>query len=143
MAHWNNSLQVNMSLHSDTLSWFHANQSLLLISCQPVFALGFMPTSLCSYPWMLCAKRRSNKYQFSSLRFEHQDLVNCYGISVSNRYVPLVVRTFWSFPHSWIITGFVTRVTWQVPLLELELLTLPEHLIWPPVFNGVRVLLDH
>ena len=25
-AHWNNSLWVDMSLHSDTLSWFHDNQ---------------------------------------------------------------------------------------------------------------------
>jgi len=24
LAHWNNSLQVDMSLHSDTLSWFQA-----------------------------------------------------------------------------------------------------------------------
>jgi hypothetical protein len=29
-AHWNNSLSVNMSLHSDTLSRFRTNQSLLL-----------------------------------------------------------------------------------------------------------------
>ena len=30
-------------------------------------------------------------------------------------------------------------VTRRVPLLEHELLTLPEHLNSPPVFNGVRV----
>ena len=30
LAHWNNSLRVDMSLHSDTLFWFRANQSLLL-----------------------------------------------------------------------------------------------------------------
>jgi len=29
-AHWNNSLQVDMSLHSDTISRFRANQSFLL-----------------------------------------------------------------------------------------------------------------
>ena len=29
-AHWNNSPWVDMSLHSDTLFWFRANQSLLL-----------------------------------------------------------------------------------------------------------------
>jgi hypothetical protein len=27
LAHWNNSLWVDMSLHSDTLFWFRANQS--------------------------------------------------------------------------------------------------------------------
>jgi hypothetical protein len=39
------------------------------------------------------------------------------------------------------ITGFVTRITRLVPLVEQELLTLPEHLISPPVFSGF-VLLD-
>jgi hypothetical protein len=31
LAHWNNSLGINISLHSDTLSWFRANQSLFLL----------------------------------------------------------------------------------------------------------------
>jgi hypothetical protein len=31
LAHWNNSPRVDMSLHSDTLSWFRANQSLFLL----------------------------------------------------------------------------------------------------------------
>jgi hypothetical protein len=31
LAHWNNSPRVDMSLHSDTLYWFHANQSLLFL----------------------------------------------------------------------------------------------------------------
>jgi len=55
-------------------------------------------------------------------------------------YVPLVVNTSWSFPHSWLITEFVTRLTRQVPLVEQELLTLPEHLSSPPVFSGVCVI---
>jgi hypothetical protein len=38
-----------------------------------------------------------------------------------------------------IITGYVTRLTRQVPLGEQELLTLPEYLSSPPVFSGVRV----
>ena len=37
-------------------------------------------------------------------------------------------------PHSWLVTGFVTRLT----LVEQELLTLLEHLSSPPVF--IRVL---
>jgi hypothetical protein len=40
-------------------------------------------------------------------------------------YVPLVVSIFRSFPHSWLITGFVTRLTRRVSLVEQELLTLP------------------
>jgi hypothetical protein len=35
LAHWNNSPQVDMSLHSDPLFWFRANQScsFLLMLC--------------------------------------------------------------------------------------------------------------
>jgi hypothetical protein len=54
-------------------------------------------------------------------------------------YVPLIVNTSRSFPHVWLVTGFVTRLTRQVPLVEQELLTLPECLSSPPVFSGVRV----
>ena len=55
-------------------------------------------------------------------------------------YRPLVVNTSRSFPHAWLITGFVTRLTRRLPLVEQELLTLPEQLISPPVFSGVRVI---
>ena len=44
-----------------------------------------------------------------------------------------------SFPRSCLITGFVIRVTRRVPLVEQELLILPEHLRYPKVFSGVRV----
>jgi hypothetical protein len=45
------------------------------------------------------------------------------------------------FPHSWIITGFVTRLTRREPLVKQELPTLPEHLApeFTPVFHGVHV----
>jgi hypothetical protein len=33
LTHWNNSQQEDMSLHSDTLSWLWAYQSLLLLLC--------------------------------------------------------------------------------------------------------------
>jgi hypothetical protein len=36
------------------------------------------------------------------------------------------------------MTGFVTRVTRRVSLVEQELLTFPEHPSVPPVFSGVR-----
>jgi len=60
-------------------------------------------------------------------------------MSNDHGYVPLVVNTSRSFHHSRLITGFVTRLTRRVPLVEQELLTLPEHLSSPPVFTGVRV----
>jgi hypothetical protein len=64
-----------------------------------------------------------------------------WNICVTNDhgYVPLVVNTSRSFPHSRLITGFVTRLTRRVSLVEQELLTLSEHLSSPPVFSGVRV----
>ena len=63
-----------------------------------------------------------------------------WNICVTNDhgYVPLVVNTSRSSPHSWLITGFVTWLTRRVPLVEQELLTHPEHLSSPPVFSGVR-----
>jgi hypothetical protein len=54
-------------------------------------------------------------------------------------YVPLVANTSRSFPHSRLITGFVTRITRRVPLVEQELLTLPDHLSSPPILSGARV----
>ena len=45
-------------------------------------------------------------------------------------YVPLVISTSQSFPHSWFITSFVTKVARRVSLVEQGLLTLPEHLTW-------------
>jgi hypothetical protein len=54
-------------------------------------------------------------------------------------YVPLEVSTSRSFPYSWLITWFVTRITRRVLLLDQELITLPEHLSSTPVYSGVRV----
>ena len=38
-----------------------------------------------------------------------------------------------------VITGFITGVTRQVPLVEQELPTLSEHMSSPPVFSGIHV----
>jgi hypothetical protein len=58
---------------------------------------------------------------------------------IYHEYVPLVVNTSLSFPHSSLITGFVARLTRRVSLVEQELPTLPEHMSSPPIFSGVRV----
>jgi hypothetical protein len=51
-----------------------------------------------------------------------------------------ICSTCRSFPHSWLITGFITRITWRVPLVEQELLTSPDHLHeFTSIFSGVRV----
>ena len=67
------------------------------------------------------------------------DLVDRYGIYVvinSYEYATLIVNTSRSFRQSWLIAPRLTR--W-VPIVDEELLTLPEHLISPPVLTGVRV----
>ena len=46
-----------------------------------------------------------------------------------------------SFPRSWLITGFVTKLTRRLSPVQQDLLTLPEHLSSPPVLVGF-VLLD-
>ena len=43
-------------------------------------------------------------------------------------YIPFVVITIRSFPHSWLIIGFLTRVTRRMQHMEPDLLTLPEHM---------------
>jgi hypothetical protein len=63
----------------------------------------------------------------SSLRMfygRYHDLVNRYGISVSQMTTdmfPFDVITIRSFPHSLLITEFVTRVSRRVPHVEQEL----------------------
>ena len=49
------------------------------------------------------------------------------------------VNTSRSFPHSWPIPEFVTRLTRCVSPVEQEPLSLLEHLGSAPVFSGVRV----
>jgi hypothetical protein len=62
-------------------------------------------------------------------------------ITNDHGYVPLVVSTSWSFPHSRLITGFITRLTWRVSLMEQKLITLPGHPSSPRFLVGF-VLLD-
>ena len=54
-------------------------------------------------------------------------------------YVPLVVNTSHFFPHSWLITRFVTKLTRRVPLVEQELFTFRSTSWSRPVSSGVRV----
>ena len=71
---------------------------------------------------------------------EKRDICNVPHKIRHDGYVPLVVIISRSFPHSWLIIWFITRLTRRVPLLEQELPTLLEHLSSLPVFSGVRVI---
>ena len=65
-----------------------------------------------------------------------------WNICVTNDhgYVPLVVNTSRSFPHSWLITGFVTRLTWRMPLVEQELLPFRSTWVHPRFLVGFMLL---
>ena len=67
----------------------------------------------------------------------HHDLVNRYGISVSQMATdfPLVASISRPFSHSWLITEFVTRARRWMPVVEQELFTPPEHMSSSPVFS--------
>jgi hypothetical protein len=60
-------------------------------------------------------------------------------ITNDSRYFPILVSITWSFLHSWLITGFVTRVARRVPLVVHELLTFPENMGSSPVCSWIRV----
>ena len=60
----------------------------------------------------------------------------CINTANDHGYFPFVVITIQSFPHSWLIMGFVTRVIRRVPLVEQELLTVLGHLSSPSVLSG-------
>jgi hypothetical protein len=60
------------------------------------------------------------------------------GVTNDHGYIPLVVSTSRSFPHSWLITGLIRRVS----LVEQQLLTLPENLS-SPRFLVRFMLLDY
>ena len=67
-------------------------------------------------------------------------LVNHIILHCQNQWGQYSVSHYWydtslSFPYSWFITGFVTRVTRRVSLVEQELLTMSS----PSDFSGVRV----
>jgi len=60
--------------------------------------------------------------------------------SLQKRVVSIKFDIYVCFmPHSLLITWFVTRVTRRITHVELELLSLPEHMSSPPVLSEVRV----
>jgi len=92
---------------------------------------------------VICSHFQVTKYTLSHCtccKYLYMFLLFVFIVNHVHVHAHLIVNTSRSFPHSRLITGFVTRLTRRVPLVELELLTLPEHLSLPPVFSGVRVI---
>ena len=74
----------------------------------------------------------------------YHDLLNRYRIFVSQMttdvfHFGIIVIIILTFPHLWLITGFITIVTWWVPHVEQELPSLPEHPSSLPLFSEVQV----
>ena len=90
------------------------------------------------FPWkvlLLTRKLLNQGFQVNTLKsslrkFHGCHHVTCNCITNDHVYVPLVIIIIRSiFPHAWLITGFVRRVTRRMPQVEQEL----------PIFSGVRV----
>jgi len=98
--------------------------------------------------WLLLKRRLLNqgfllvKLKSSLRKFYggHHDLVDRYRISVSQKN-PSVLNTSRSFPHSCLITEFVTRLARRVPHVGHKLLTLPEYLSSPWMLWGLYYLI--
>jgi hypothetical protein len=87
-----------------------------------------------SYTILIQTRRSSTLHLIAHV--EEKFVPNVLFDTVTNLYLTPYFR---SISHFWLITGFVTRLTRRVPLVELELLLFPEHLSSSPVFNGVGV----
>ena len=99
--------------------------------------------------WLLLTRKLLNqgfllvKSSLRKLYGRHHDLVDRYGISVltnDHGYVPLVLNTFRFFPHLWLITEFVTRLTRRGPHVEQKMFTLPGYLSSPWILVGFTLL---
>ena len=87
-----------------------------------------------SYTILIQTRRSSTLHLIAHV--EEKFVPNVLFDTVTNLYLTPYFR---SISHFWLITGFVTRLTRRVPLVELELLLFPEHLSPSPVFSGVGV----
>jgi hypothetical protein len=109
LAHWNNS-----SPHPNILSWFRANQFVF-----------FLLKAGCLAEKQLTPINSLWSDQFGARTYDLQYMrwtrTRC-GLQVVSRSILMILS------HSRLITRCVTRLTRWVPLVEKELLTLPEHI---------------
>jgi hypothetical protein len=88
------------------------------------------------FPWLTVVTRKTNhwaKVHHWLSWSQHFESFTVVTMTNDHEYVLFVVITIPFFPHPWLVTGFVTRVTCRVPQVEHRLLTLPEHLSSPRV----------
>jgi hypothetical protein len=131
------------------------------VLCILLFVLSFFficivcsSNYVCDYPIVLQVKNVCGHifiwgikfaffYDFSIVCWNCSDSAElfCFSFYEALTNLKLIVKFKSTLPHSRLTTGFVTRLTRRVPLVEQKLFTLQEHLISPPVLVGF-VLLD-
>jgi hypothetical protein len=103
---WSLHLSVYMRFHPEFVIPSHCG----LVLTRNMLIKGFLLVSL-----KICGRHQTRNY--------HND---------DREYVSFVLFTIMSFfLLSWLITGFIQRITSPVPMAEQELLTLSEHLSSP------------
>ena len=86
LAHWSNGPRIDMSSHSDTLSYFRTNQSLLFL-----LNVAFLAVSMRHairqdwiYGYFISAKHKSNKSKFNSENLNQVDNHKYLGVAISS-----------------------------------------------------------
>ena len=108
--------------------------SFLLSASGLHFSLCMMLLTLDLFLWLFVTYLAALLYTASTLFIS----VCVYGSQTIVEYLCHKWPRMRSISHSWFITGFVTRVTRPVPLVEQELFILPQHMSSPLIYNGVR-----
>jgi hypothetical protein len=114
------------------VSLFKLKNQVLAIRCHITYIISIM---ICTWRGALDTTLfdkvcQWNVYSTSNNRRKQMFKVRDYEFRLKYLYIWIIL---------WLITGFVTRLTRRVPLVEQEPLILPEHLSSPPVVSGVRV----
>ena len=109
--------------------WWNCWPSLFYLPFHNIIFLVFLESSVHVSSW-LSRSHHFERFTVTTMTWLSWPLwIIC--VTNDHGYVPLVVNTSRSFPHSLLITGLVARVTRLLPPVE--------HLSSPPVFSGVRV----
>ena len=89
---------------------------------------GLLLTTKLLSQWLLLVKLKSTHRKYYGATMIWLTIIE-YTWRNDHRYVPLIVNTSRSFPHSWPITGYLAKLTSGAGTAYIS----PEHLNSPPV----------
>jgi hypothetical protein len=106
LAHWNNSTRVDMSLHSDTVSWFRAKESLLFLlnaAClaekqQPDRGEKLVPNTFIMFGVFFIYRIKSCSYSYPNLFSRSWWLLNISNF-FRKKYRIKIEWNVWKFHH--------------------------------------------